>query len=251
MTKKKAFFFLLLGALIFIACSNPSGGGGSGSSAGSNRVDGGGDGDDDGVNYREMVSFTGVSIPGNGSMTSAFRGESTTILSPYKIAKYETTWELWDEVRSWAVENRYTFGAEGTQGHGEETGTGNESLGWTANQRKRRAVTNITWRDAMIWCNAYTEKYLGPDKLVYYDAGLTYPLRDSTDILCDSARIKPGGGTGCPQRLNGNAPPGEETPPIHSGISSLQDQRILIVRHGTAKTVTGWDQVIKITEYIR
>jgi hypothetical protein len=66
--------------------------------------------------YREMVSLNGGTITGN---TAYYYDPSTTFdyekgvfiagrnvtLSAFKIAKYETTYELWDEVKQWADAN--------------------------------------------------------------------------------------------------------------------------------------------------
>ena len=61
-------------------------------------------------------------------------------LSPYKIGKYEVAYKLWKEVFDWAKENGYSFANNGL-GIAEEA-----------------PVINVTWRDAIIWCNAYTHK---------------------------------------------------------------------------------------------
>ncbi|MDR2071939.1 MAG: hypothetical protein LBP60_00690, partial [Spirochaetaceae bacterium] len=62
--------------------------------------------------YREMVLATpsvgsNVTITGNnaynaGDNDTLFPSGRTVTLSPFKIAKYETTYELWYEVKQWA-----------------------------------------------------------------------------------------------------------------------------------------------------
>jgi formylglycine-generating enzyme required for sulfatase activity len=94
------------------------------------------------------------------------------------MAKYETTWELWEEVRSWAGEQGYSIANRGTEGHGAN-GTGDESKGWTREQRQRRPVTDITWRDVVVWCNAYSE-WCGLEPVYYQADGLTV-LRSSVN----------------------------------------------------------------------
>lgn len=92
------------------------------------------------------------------------------------MAKYETTWELWKEVRDWALERGYRVANAGTQGHGP-SGTGDAAKGWTEAERRRRAVTDITWRDAVVWCNAYSE-LCGLEPVYYQEDGVS-PLRVS------------------------------------------------------------------------
>ena len=61
-------------------------------------------------------------------------------LSPYRIGKYEVSYNLWKKVFDWAKEKGYSFANEGFHGGIGET-----------------AVINVNWRDCVIWCNAYTE----------------------------------------------------------------------------------------------
>ena len=81
-------------------------------------------------------------------------------LSPYKMAKNEVTYKLWKEVKDWAVENGYKFVNDGQKG--DNTPAYNEAL-----HTDDEPVTLISWRDAIIWCNAYTEKTLGGEFCVY------------------------------------------------------------------------------------
>lgn len=82
----------------------------------------------------------------------------------YQAAKTETTYEQWKTVYDWAVKNGYTFanlGAEGSMGKDGEDPTEN----------KNHPVTKISWRDAVIWCNALSEmEGLTP---YYYKEGTT------------------------------------------------------------------------------
>lgn len=71
-------------------------------------------------------------------------------LSPYKIAKYETTYKLYNEVYLWATDNGYQFANAGKKGGG-----GNVDA---TKHDDEEPVTFINWRDAIVWCNAYTEK---------------------------------------------------------------------------------------------
>jgi formylglycine-generating enzyme required for sulfatase activity len=109
----------------------------------------------------ELVSPGGAAVIEGNDSTGAFIQGRTLRLPPFVIAKYETTWELWLEVYEWANTGAgaalgYAITNRGTEGHGSD-GTGDAAKGWTADMRKRRPVTNITWRDAVVWCNAYSE----------------------------------------------------------------------------------------------
>jgi formylglycine-generating enzyme required for sulfatase activity len=152
-----------------------------------------------------MVSLAGGTITGSGS-DGAFIGGRTVTLSAFKIARYETTYELWKEVRDWATDsargaNVYTInvGWEGHQETGTSPGAGttNElTHGWTAAEKKSRPVTRINWRDAVVWCNAYSEMS-GRDPVYYTDTTYTTVLRVSTDnsgtgTAADGAKMKPG-----------------------------------------------------------
>ena len=81
-------------------------------------------------------------------------------LSPYKMAKHELTYKLWKEVKDWAVGKGYKFVNEGQKG--DNASIYNEAL-----HLDDEPVTLISWRDAIIWCNAYTEKTLSEDSCVY------------------------------------------------------------------------------------
>jgi hypothetical protein len=150
--------------------------------------------------YREMLSaipnasdfgfITGNSAYGDGVGKSVFPANRTVILSPFAIAKHETTYELWYEVKRWAAVNGYTFANKGREGH---DGTDGEPPTAAA---KREPVTWINWRDAVVWCNAYSEMS-GKDPVYYTDTSYTTVLRISTndsetDTAADTAVMKPG-----------------------------------------------------------
>jgi formylglycine-generating enzyme required for sulfatase activity len=88
------------------------------------------------------------------------------------MAKYETTQELWYTVQAWAAGNGYTF-----QNSKTAPAAGNET----------RPVVNINWRDAIVWCNAYSEK---TGKEPVYRDGSNAVIRDSRNsngTVCDDA----------------------------------------------------------------
>ncbi|GHU45086.1 hypothetical protein FACS1894190_17080 [Spirochaetia bacterium] len=107
-------------------------------------------------------------------------------IAAFKIAAYETTWSLWKEVRDWAIApgNGYTFENAGVEGHGTD-GTG---AAGTDEEKALRPVTEISWRDAIVWCNAYSEK--SGKAPVYYKSDNTTILKDSTNTTdVDAAKV--------------------------------------------------------------
>jgi formylglycine-generating enzyme required for sulfatase activity len=106
----------------------------------------------------------------------------TVKLTPFTMAPHETTYKLWTEVYDWAAGNGYNFQNPGVEGHGTN-GTG--TVG-TAEERKRRPVTTISWRDAIVWCNAYSEK--SGKQPVYKNGGnVIKDSRDANATVCDAA----------------------------------------------------------------
>jgi formylglycine-generating enzyme required for sulfatase activity len=137
-----------------------------------------------------LVTDKPVTITGDGG-NGAFPAGRNVILSPYRMAKFETTWELWNTVVQAADSKGYTIGATAYQGHeavgtSPGTGTTNEiTHGWTPAEKKQRAVTNVSRNHAIVWCNLYSE--LSGKEPVYYD-GQGAVLKDATDtIVCDNA----------------------------------------------------------------
>jgi len=101
-------------------------------------------------------------------------------LSPYAIAECEVTYKLWKEVQVWAKTNGYIFIQDGFKGSEDS-------------EDEEEPVTSITWRDAIVWCNAYTQKEKGGDiECVYFDSKQTKNIiKDATNsknferIYCD------------------------------------------------------------------
>jgi formylglycine-generating enzyme required for sulfatase activity len=149
-------------------------------------------------NATDSVTITGDSAyyydpeTTEGYLKGVFIENRTVTLSPFKIAKYETTYELWYEVKQWATAaargaSVYTFANAGRQG-----GT----FGAGAVGTNKHPVTEISWRDAIVWCNAYSEMS-GKEPVYYTDGAYTTVLRVSTndrgtDTAADKAVMKAG-----------------------------------------------------------
>jgi uncharacterized repeat protein (TIGR02543 family) len=98
-------------------------------------------------------------------------------LTSFQIAKYETTYELWYEVREWVLGNGYAFDNPGREGHDGTDGAAPTGA-------KTEPVTYISWRDTVVWCNAYSEMS-GKEPVYYYSSMV---IKDSTNsTACDNA----------------------------------------------------------------
>jgi len=107
-----------------------------------------------------------------------FRAGRKVKLSPYKLGKTEVPYKLWKEVYDWATQpaNGYKFANAGVKG---KDGSGTEE----------EPVTSVSWRDCIVWCNAYTQKIKGEGECVYRKKDdHTVVLKDATDgDACDNA----------------------------------------------------------------
>ncbi|UTC97314.1 formylglycine-generating enzyme family protein [Treponema denticola] len=124
-------------------------------------------------------------LPGNHDYwKGVFIAGRTVKLSPYKIGKMEVTYELWYSVLKWNTDNGrgYIFANQGREGS-----NGGEGVAPTG--AKKEPVTMISWRDCIVWCNAYTEKEKGIGECVYRKKdNHTVVLKDATATAdCDAA----------------------------------------------------------------
>ena len=106
----------------------------------------------------EFPVFEGeIKIP-----TAIDDSDSEKIKAPFKIGKYEVCNKLFAEVLDWALEHGYTFEYEKKQ---------------IPTKDEMKPVANVTWFDAIIWCNAYSEK----KSLIpcYYDKSKASILKSS------------------------------------------------------------------------
>jgi formylglycine-generating enzyme required for sulfatase activity len=140
-------------------------------------------------------AYTMVSVPSGtvteantdaGNTTNWGAGANSSYTKPWStsgfyIGETEITWELWKAIYDWATDaargaNIYTFANPGRQGGG----SGTSPVGTS-----QHPVTTISWRDAVVWCNAYSEA-TGKTP-VYKNSGVV--LRTSTSNAADSAAI--------------------------------------------------------------
>jgi formylglycine-generating enzyme required for sulfatase activity len=132
------------------------------------------------VTNADIASISMVSVSG-GTVTEdigwgAFydAGTNPVTVSSFKIGETEISWELWEAVYTWATDtargaDTYTFANTGRQG--------GDSLSHAPAGTNQHPVTEISWRDAVVWCNAYSEA--AGKTPVYKYAGTV--LRESED----------------------------------------------------------------------
>ncbi len=77
--------------------------------------------------------------------------EITYAEGDFYISPTELTYTEWYEVYQWSVTNGYIFGNLGREGS-----NGTDGAAPTADSKQ--PVTYVSWRDAVVWCNAASEK---------------------------------------------------------------------------------------------
>ena len=108
-----------------------------------------------------------------------FPNGRTVNLSEYTIGKYEVTVELWKPVYEWAKENGYTFEYDDEEKHYNDA---------------KQPMTDMSWRDCITWCNAYTEMKFGSTEQCVYrkDSETGAAVKDANteadDAYCNLAK---------------------------------------------------------------
>jgi len=145
-----------------------------------------------------VVFPLGVDDAGNNLVT-IYKNPTYKNTQAFWISTTETTYVLWKTIKSWATKGtngvgagKYSFSNAGRQGGGSGYGPiGSEN----------NPVTMISWRDAIVWCNALTEWINAnsgeSEKLVpvyYADEKYQMPIRSSIapdyDIVIKKPLIK-------------------------------------------------------------
>ena len=107
-------------------------------------------------------------------------------LSAFALGKYEVTFELWNEVIQWAEsddrgEKGFQFGPVGKRG--------SDGLGVLPEKEiAHQPVTGVSWADAIVWCNAYSEMD-GLEPVYYANKECTVPIRSYADLQDGDAVI--------------------------------------------------------------
>ena len=133
------------------------------------------------IQKRDVVSITGGIF--NQKATSGSPDNFDHTISDFQIGKYEVTYELWYTVHNWALSNGYNFANPGREGR---SGTITDPAGEPPTSAKYEPVTKINWRDAIVWCNAYSEMD-GFTPCYTYSSTVIKDSRDTNATACDNA----------------------------------------------------------------
>lgn len=131
------------------------------------------------MNLVKINGGTVSSSTGNSGGPFYNASEQTPVtVNTFYMAETELTYAKWYEVYTWATSNergtaKYTFANKGREGS-----DGTDGAAPTAGNTE--PVTDVSWRDAVVWCNAASEKDgLTP---VYWLEGTTQ-FTDTTKVL--------------------------------------------------------------------
>jgi len=118
------------------------------------------------IDYQALVP-----VPGGTLIQADKSNRFKNTISAFRLGKYKVTYDLWYSVYHWAIVNGCYFQDAGTEGSG---GT----IGAAPTSEKLQPVTTISWRDAVVWCNAYSLK-TGLTPVYYSDETFTKSLKSS------------------------------------------------------------------------
>ncbi|GAB6089974.1 formylglycine-generating enzyme family protein [Spirochaeta dissipatitropha] len=137
---------------------------------------------DTAINQEALVQVPGGTFSQVSMVSGARRGsEFEHTVSSFEIGMYPVTYALWYEVRNWAEDNGYEIANPGLEG--SVTGGGSrQNYSNTGNEPGEAAfhpLTAVSWRDAVVWLNAYSEKQ-GLRPVYYQDPGFQHVVRSSS-----------------------------------------------------------------------
>lgn len=99
---------------------------------------------------RNLFEIVTIPTPEKESAFANASSEEPVDLFAFLFAQSETTYARWYEVVTWAKDKGYKFANPGREG--------NAGLDGAAPTGTSLPVTMISWRDAVVWCNAASEK---------------------------------------------------------------------------------------------
>jgi len=124
--------------------------------------------------YLQPVLVSGAGgLPVNDQIE---RNYPQTGMYDLNVAAVETPYVLWNLVRQWARARGYLFNHAGDIGSLHYLIPGSDQM----ERHMEEPVTNITWWDAIVWCNALSE--LLEREPVYLDKQTGEPLRDANTM---------------------------------------------------------------------
>lgn len=131
-----------------------------------------------------FVSTVATSVTMEMDRASAFgkASEKKPVSVPeITICQNEVTYSLWYEVYSWAIANGYSFANKGREGCNGVDGANP--------QTETLPVTMINWRDAVIWCNAASEKEGLSPVYLYNGAPVKISHNENAEDLAELSEI--------------------------------------------------------------
>lgn len=116
-------------------------------------------------------------LRGSLAVAGATPVHTVAFISAFSIGSYEVRYAEWQNVRAWATGNGYTFANAGMLGNAN---TGSDE----------QPVTSVSWRDAVVWLNAASQKE-GLTPVYYANAGFSTVLKTAT--ASGAVNASPGG----------------------------------------------------------
>jgi formylglycine-generating enzyme required for sulfatase activity len=110
--------------------------------------------------------------------------EHQVTLSSFYLAKCEVTYAMWYAIRQWAIGIGYSFQNAGREGN-------NGTIGAAPTTDSGEPVTYISWRDAIVWCNARSLKD-GLVPVYTYGGNVISESVDANSNACDNAVFNTG-----------------------------------------------------------
>lgn len=124
------------------------------------------------------IQLNGINSQSIGATTIV---EREITLTNFYIGKTEVTYKQWYEVRNWALQHGYNIprmGMEGSYHNYNNNFPNYEQVGQPPAENSNQPATMMNWYDAIIWCNALSEKEgLTP---CYYHNNLIVKSSDET-----------------------------------------------------------------------
>ena len=136
----------------------------------------------------QIEKFSPINISGEvGFKIGENDNDDATISHSYKIAKYEVTRDLWSHVYRWATNETlakeqerkiYKFSSKANIGD--------------VTSNKTEPMINVTFMDAVVWCNAFTEylNFLHKDDNKWVDLFPVYYRNDAQQVFEDFVRTR-------------------------------------------------------------
>jgi len=158
---------------------------------------------------------------------------------PLDISKSEIPYAVWNRVRGWALGNGYSFNYPGDMGSMRIAASPSEEFS------PREPVTNISWYDALAWCNALSE-LTGNQPVYFTDAGRSEVFRKVSPFRLETYR-----GAGYPNPAWKTNLPKGATPdtalntlvffdPARNGFRLLLHEEFLAARGSFDATADEW-----------